>query len=106
MYRIAVVGDRDSIYGFSSAGLDIFPILNADEALSKIRHLAEENYAVIYVTENYYTKLLPSLEIYAERTLPAIIPIPGVSENTGIGLQQVKKSVEKAVGADILFYDK
>lgn len=38
----------------------------------------------------------------SERT-PAIIPIPGVDGNFGIGIANVKKSVERAVGADILF---
>ncbi|MBO1695080.1 V-type ATP synthase subunit F, partial [Bacteroides uniformis] len=26
MYKIAVVGDYDSIYGFATLGLDIFPV--------------------------------------------------------------------------------
>lgn len=34
---------------------------------------------------------------------PAIILIPGVSGNTGKGIESVKKSVEQAVGSDILF---
>jgi V/A-type H+-transporting ATPase subunit F len=38
------------------------------------------------------------------RTLmPAIIQIPGISGNTGAGIENVKKSVETAVGSDILF---
>ena len=40
---------------------------------------------------------------YKERTLPAIIQIPGVSGNTGAGVEGVKKTVEQAVGSDILF---
>ncbi len=34
---------------------------------------------------------------------PAIIQIPGVSGNTGAGVAGVKKSVEQAVGSDIIF---
>ena len=34
---------------------------------------------------------------------PAVIAIPGVKGNTGIGISGVKKSVEQAVGSDILF---
>ena len=34
--------------------------------------------------------------------LPAVVPIPGISGNTGLGLRQVKRSVEQAVGSDIL----
>lgn len=40
---------------------------------------------------------------YGEQTFPAIIQIPGVSGNTGAGVEGVKKTVEQAVGSDILF---
>ena len=43
------------------------------------------------------------IEQYRENTLPAIIQIPGVSGNTGAGVNGVKKTVEQAVGSDILF---
>ena len=26
MYRAAVIGDRDSIYGFAALGLEVFPV--------------------------------------------------------------------------------
>ena len=26
MYKIAVLGDRDSVYGFGAVGLEVFPI--------------------------------------------------------------------------------
>ena len=45
------------------------------------------------------------IEEYRERRLPAVILIPGVSGNTGAGIAQVKKSVEQAVGSDIIFTD-
>ena len=32
MYRIAVLGDYDSIYGFAALGLDIFPEEDPEEA--------------------------------------------------------------------------
>ena len=43
------------------------------------------------------------LEVYQERMLPAVIQIPGVSGNTGAGVQGVRRTVEQAVGSDILF---
>lgn len=33
--------------------------------------------------------------------LPALIPIPGVSENNGIGMQRVRDAMHKAVGSEI-----
>ena len=110
MYKIAVMGDQDSIYGFAALGLDIYPItLRNEEALTqgsrKLRELVNEEYAVIYITEALAEVLKEDILRYSSAKLPAIIPIPGVSGNTGLGLKMVKRSVEKAVGSDILFRD-
>ena len=51
MYKIAVLGDRDSIYGFGALGLDVFPVDSPEEGAKALRRLAEEGYAVLYVTE-------------------------------------------------------
>ena len=105
MYKIAVIGDYDSIYGFAALGLDIFPVSETEEAKSKFQQLAGGTYAVIYITEALAAQLEQEIEKYREEILPAIIQIPGVSGNTGAGILEVKKSVEKAVGSDILFGD-
>ena len=43
------------------------------------------------------------IEKYQEQVTPAIIQIPGIAGNTGAGVAGVKKSVEQAVGSDIIF---
>ena len=104
MYKIAVLGDHDSIYGFSSVGLDIYATDRIqDEPTRVLRRLAENNYAVIYITESLASTLQAEIDRYKESLIPAIIMIPGLSGNTGAGVAMVKKSVERAVGSDILF---
>lgn len=102
MYKIGVMGDHDSIYGFAALGFDIFPV-SGDEARRKLRELAESDYAVIYITEELAKEIQDQLDRYRDQLLPAIIQIPGVSGNTGEGVRDVHLSVEKAVGSDILF---
>ena len=60
-------------------------------------------FGIIYITEAAAVEVRDELEKYREKTLPAIIQIPGVSGNTGAGVEGVKKTVEQAVGSDILF---
>ncbi len=103
MYKIAVMGERDSIYGFASVGLDIFPTREDTHVARQVRQLAEQGYAIIYMTEKLFAASEAELNEFNTQALPAIIPIPGVSGNTGLGIARVKKSVEKAVGSDILF---
>ena len=103
MYKIAVMGDRDSIYGFAAIGLEICPVTDPTDAIHKLRKLAEGEYAVIYITEALAAQIEEELDRYREQRLPAIILIPGVAGNTGKGLSSVKRSVEQAVGSDIIF---
>ena len=51
MYKIAVVGDRDSVLGFKALGLEVCPAQSADEAREIIHRLAKENCAILYLTE-------------------------------------------------------
>ncbi|MGB9594931.1 MAG: V-type ATP synthase subunit F [Candidatus Poribacteria bacterium] len=37
MSEIAMVGDRDSILGFKSLGVEIFPVNNVEECLSALK---------------------------------------------------------------------
>lgn len=103
MYKIAVIGDYDSIYGFAALGLDTFPVSNGEEAEKKFLKLAAGSYAVIYITEAVAAQIGHGIAKYKEHLLPSVILIPGISGNTGKGVEGVKKSVEQAVGSDILF---
>jgi len=103
MYKIAVLGDRDSIYGFAALGLEVFPVFSSEEGTKTLRRLCEQDYAVIYITEALAEELKTELERQRENILPAVIPIPGVHGNTGLGINMVKHSVEQAVGSDIIF---
>ena len=51
MYKIAVLGDYDSIYGFAALGLDTFPVTAQEEAGERLHQLAAEGYGIIYITE-------------------------------------------------------
>ncbi len=51
MYKIAVLGDYDSIYGFAALGLDTFPVEDPTEEKEKIIPSGTGEYAIIYITE-------------------------------------------------------
>ena len=101
-YRIAVIGDWESVMGFRALGLDAYPASSPEEAREIIHKLAKEDCAVIYLTEQLAVKLEDVIARYKDALRPAIILIPGKSGSLGIGMDNVKKSVERAVGADIL----
>lgn len=103
MYKIAVLGDYDSIYGFATLGLETFPVNTREEAVETLHKLATGRYGIIYITESWAAQLKHEIAKYQDQIAPAIIQIPGIAGNTGAGIAGVKKSVETAVGSDILF---
>lgn len=102
MYKIAVVGDKDSVLGFKALGLDTHPVESVDEAKKAVHSLAKDNCAIIYLTEQLAVQMKDVLERYKDALTPAIILIPGKEGSLGIGMANVKTAVERAVGADIL----
>ena len=97
--NIAVIGDSESIKGFAAIGMDIYPCDDNENAPHLFRKIADgDNYAVIFITEEMFG-------LVEERLIPAVIPIPGVKGNTGIGIKRLSSFVEKAVGSDIIFND-
>lgn len=105
MYKVGVIGDKDSVMGFVALGLDAFEAGDAAQTAELLRRLARQQYAVIYITEQAAQPVLDVIDEYKDAELPAIILIPGIQGSLGIGMAGVKKSVERAVGADILFQE-
>ena len=102
MYKIAVLGDKDSVLGFKALGLETFPAESVEEARHILHRLAKEDYAVVYLTEQLGVSMEADMARYKDQLTPAIILIPGKEGSLGIGMVNVKDAVERAVGADIL----
>jgi V/A-type H+/Na+-transporting ATPase subunit F len=106
MHKIGVVGDKDSVLAFKSLGIAVFPVTQPKEASLLINRLAKGDYAVIFVTESIAKDIEETIDRYKTVPFPAIILIPGNQGSLGLGIQGVKDSVEKAIGADILFQER
>ena len=100
--KIGVIGDKDSVLGFKAAGLDVFPVENAEEASRTLHRLAPQ-YAVLFVTDVLSSEMEEAIGRYKAEPYPAIIRIPSTRGVTGDGVRSIRRNVEKAIGADILF---
>ncbi len=102
MYKIGVVGDKDSILAFKALGIDVYPAVEAEEARKIVDKMAFENYAVIFLTEQLAQHLEETIERYNKKLIPAIILIPSNQGTLNIGKQKISDYVEKAVGVNNL----
>ena len=104
MYKIGIIGERDSVLGFMALGFSVHEAQDAEQAAKKLQALVKSGeYAVIFLTDNYAQLLEEETNRYKDMPLPAVVSIPGQGGSTGFGMNNIRSAVERAVGADILF---
>lgn len=103
MYKIAVLGSRETVMGFKALGLDVFPVMGGDEAKKVFKQItrAEESFAIIYVEENIAQELEEEIAKFKDVPSPAVILIPGRNGSLGMGQSALAAAVERAVGSSI-----
>lgn len=102
MYKIAVIGDKDSVLAFRALGVHVFTAIEGNEARRIIDKLAKEEYGIIFVTEQLAQEIPETIQRYNNEVIPAVILIPSNRGSLNIGLENINKNVEKAVGSNIL----
>lgn len=104
MRKIGIIGERDSVLGFMALGFAVHEAASAEQAADILHALVKKDeYAVIYVVENYAVAIQEDIARYKDLPLPAITVIPGMQGTNGYGIANIRSAVERAVGADILF---
>ena len=109
MFKIGVIGGRETVVGFKALGLDTFPVESIEEAKKTLRAITDSSaedraaeYAIIYVEENLAEGLSREIDRFKDSPTPAIILIPGREGSIGLGQSALKAAVERAVGTNIL----
>ena len=102
MFKIAVVGDKDSILAFKALGVDVFTVYDEDEARKTVDTLARDSYGIIFITEQTARLIPDTIERYDKEIIPAVILIPSNQGTLNIGIDRINRNVEKAVGSNIL----
>ncbi len=114
-FKIAIVGNKETILGFKALGLETWNANSTEEAVKTLYELkakevktdekSEETrpaYAIIFVTEDLYMNVeKDDYKKLNESAMPAMIPVPGSKGTTGYGIKRIGKMVEQAVGSDI-----
>lgn len=102
MFKVGVVGDKDSILAFKALGVDVFTVNEEEEARKIVDKIARDNYGIIFITEQIASLIPDTIERYDKEIIPAVILIPSNQGTLNIGMDRINKSVEKAVGSNIL----
>ena len=96
MYKIGIIGERDSVLGFMAIGFAVHEAPDAETARTILHSLAkDESYAIIFIVENYAEALVEDIARYKDVPLPAVISIPGRAGSSGYGMAAIK--IESAI---------
>ena len=104
--KIAVVGDKGSVLGFKALGFEVFHTEKDESAIELIKKLAKEEYGILFVMEELIENSSEIISEFKDSMIPAVVPIPSRNGSLGIGMANIYKNVERAVGADIFGNEK
>ena len=95
-----VIGDDDTVLGFSVVGVTGISVRNADEARKAwSKALEDKTYGVIIITEEAADLIRDTVDRYLfSETFPLVVEIPGSDERKGKDLRSL---VNDAIGVSI-----
>lgn len=102
MYKIGIIGRRESVLCYKATGFEIFAAENADAAKQGLKKLTDGGCAIIFITEDFAAQISEETDKYKDKPIPAVITVPSALGKTGYGMQALKTACERAVGMDIL----
>ena len=102
MFKVAVIGDKDSVLAFKALGIEVFTVVGEDEARRTVDTIARKDYGVIFITEQIANLIPDTIERYDREIIPAVILIPSNQGTLNIGMNRIDRNVEKAIGSNIL----
>lgn len=103
MSKVAVLGQRDAVLGFKASGAVAFSADDPQEARDRLAEILRGDFAVLLVTEDIADVLREELRPLYEEPKPVVTILPDARKPKGLGMELLRKRVERAVGANILF---
>ena len=103
MYKIGMIGDRDSTLCFMALGFSVFEASTPGQAREALHRAAKSGeYAAIYIVEDLAVSIEEDIARYKDAPLPSVTVLPGRRGGTGYGMAAIRAAAERAVGTDIL----
>ncbi|MFQ5866700.1 MAG: V-type ATP synthase subunit F [bacterium] len=98
--KIAIIGERDFIWGFKGMGFFTFPVSDTSQAARALDEIGKGGYSLVYITETFARPLLERIDEVSRMAKVDITIMPGVQEKQ-LGLEKLRRIAIRAVGADI-----
>lgn len=101
MKNMAAIGSSESVMLFQSIGIDAYIIKDGQQLKQKIEQLSATA-KVIFIGESLSPFLADIIVKNKEQTYPILLFIPLEGIKTEMGIEKLRKEVEKAIGMALL----
>lgn len=100
--KLAILGEKKSILGFKALGVETFGIGKREDFFRALQEIETGKYAILFITEEIAKNYERDLEKFYQKTLPAVLIIPGISKRTEKGKETLRKIIERALGSEMI----
>ena len=98
--KVTVIGDRNSVLGFSALGVKVLTPKIEDVKESIIKAVRDET-VVLFITEKMAETVPDMINELSRRPLPSVVVIPDASGSQGMGTDKLDDIIVRAVGAHL-----
>lgn len=102
MAKVAIIGDKDIIWGLEGLGFSTFGVTTQEEAVSALKDTANSGYSLIFILERWAGGMMGLIEELKKKPFPIIVLIPDHRGILSLSKERLKVAVRKAVGSDTL----
>lgn len=102
MYKLAIIGDSDSILAFKAINFESFKAHPENvESILREKYYSGK-YAIIFLSETLAEHIKELLDEFGKQPFPVITILPISRELKNIGMKRMKDTCIKATGTDII----
>jgi V/A-type H+-transporting ATPase subunit F len=106
MSKAVAVGEKHLVLGFKGVGFEIVPIDDSKKLMHALNTLSRDPETVlVFVTESMVRDAPEAVEEFRGRSSAVLTIIPTHEGSEHVSFQEMRKSVERSLGIDLLGKD-
>ncbi len=102
MAKVAIIGDKDIIWGVKGLGFSTFGVTTQEEAEGALKDAASSDYSIILILERWAGGMMSLIKELKKRPFPIIVFISDHRGVLNLSKERLRVAVRKAVGSDTL----
>ena len=99
--KIAIIGDKDLVEGFASAGFQaFFPEDKKEKIASALNEVVHNDFSLCFILERFALKVREQIRELDRKTYPVIVLLPDYREDFGLTAEFLKEVIVRATGTE------